>query len=225
MYQLNNNPILTSYQVHILELFFENGFGKQFFLTGGTALAAFYFAHRDSKDLDLFTLAPYDYEVMQAVIRDIAKKLNATVFAKVKTDHYNELYLRNDKDGWEQRIDIVTDQPIHFGKIVSIDGIPVDSLENIASNKLLTIFGRLEPKDYIDFYSIVTKTKFTFESIYPMAKQKDSGLEEFFLAQSIRQIEKITTWPSLKTPLDVKAMNMYFTNLSDELLRKIKPKE
>lgn len=224
MYRLHNNPILTSYQVRILERFFGSGLGNQFFLTGGTALSAFYFAHRDSKDLDLFTLTPYDYESVQAVIADIARTIQATVFAKVKTDHYNELYLRSD-EGWEQRIDIVADQPVHFGSLLDIDGIKVDSLENIASNKLLTIFGRLEPKDFIDFYLIMTKMKIAFDEAFRMASKKDRGLDEFFLAQSIAQIEKITTWPIMKIPFDTAAMIAYYQNLSQKLLLRIKPKK
>lgn len=224
MYRLHNNPILTPYQVRILERFFSSGFGSEFFLTGGTALSAFYFAHRDSKDLDLFTLAPYDYESLQAVVTDIAKEVDATVFTKVKTDHYNELYLRNEKDHWEQRIDIVADQPVHFGTLVTLDGIRVDSLENIASNKLLTIFGRLEPKDFIDFYLIMTKTKLTFDDVFALAQRKDAGLDEFFLSNSMAQIEKITTWPAMKIPLDRSALLRYYQRLSRTLLLSIKPK-
>ena len=42
-FRLANNPILLPYQQKILRLFFAADFSKPFFLTGGTALAAFYF--------------------------------------------------------------------------------------------------------------------------------------------------------------------------------------
>ncbi len=42
-------------QDKFLEQFFGSEFGSRFYLTGGTALARFYFQHRDSLDLDLFT--------------------------------------------------------------------------------------------------------------------------------------------------------------------------
>ncbi|MBI5613584.1 hypothetical protein HY947_01550 [Candidatus Gottesmanbacteria bacterium] len=61
--------------------------------------------------------------------------------------------MEHKKDGWIQRIDVVREQPKHFGDIVIIDGIRVDSLENIGSNKILTLLSRLEPKDYVDFYT------------------------------------------------------------------------
>ena len=132
--------------------------------------------------------------------------------------------LKNETEGWEQRIDIVADQPVRFGKLVTMDGIIVDSLENIASNKLLTIFGRLEPKDFIDFYLMMTKTKLTFDRVFTLARKKDKGLEEFFLANSMAQIEKIELWPELKIRFSISKMRDYYQNLAKKLLLSIKPK-
>ena len=47
---------LTLCQLGTLERFFAADVGRQFFLTGGTALAAFYLQHRQSANLDLYTL-------------------------------------------------------------------------------------------------------------------------------------------------------------------------
>src|SRR3990167_9469892 len=92
-YNLANNPILTPYQVEILKLFFATDFSRTFFLTGGTALSAFYLAHRDSKDLDLFSIAPFDAQLLDLTIAEIAKKMDCEVVTKVKTTTYNEIYL------------------------------------------------------------------------------------------------------------------------------------
>ena len=51
-----SNAWLTPLQADFLARFFATGTGQSFFLTGGTALAAFYLHHRMSVDLDLFTL-------------------------------------------------------------------------------------------------------------------------------------------------------------------------
>ena len=42
-------------QDRFLKRFFAGPLGQHFYLTGGTALARFYFHHRESLDLDLFT--------------------------------------------------------------------------------------------------------------------------------------------------------------------------
>lgn len=145
MLNLNNNPILSNYQIEILRVFFSSALGQKFFLTGGTGLAAFYLAHRLSKDLDLFTIDEFDSLELQKVIEQIAKETSSTFVAKVKTQSYNEIYFENAKKGWLQRVDFVKDQPVLFGERKKVDFVIVDSLENIASGKILTILGRFEP--------------------------------------------------------------------------------
>lgn len=225
MFSLKPNQILLPHQIKILQHFFADPFSKPFFLTGGTALAAFYLAHRDSKDFDLFSIEPFDTKQMDTLIRKIAKVVKAEISAKVKTDDYNEIYLENKQVGWMQRIDIVHEQPIRFGRPITIDSIRVDSLENIGSNKVLTLFNRLEPKDYIDFYFIVTKLGLDFDDLYSLAKQKDLGLEDFYFASSIANIDKIQTWPIVKIPFDRQAMLKFYRDLTQKLLLRIKPEE
>ncbi len=227
MYKLHDNPILLPYQTEILKLFFGTSFSKQFFLTGGTALAAFYLGHRDSKDLDFFSLEQYDSLQMEAVLRDLGERLHCKIMTKVTSRTYNEIYLENQEKGWVQRIDIVQEQPRRFGDVVDIDGVRVDSLENIGSNKVLTIFGRLEIKDYIDLYAIVTKTNHMFDELFALAKQKDLGLNEFHFANIVANagIEQIVTWPRLKTNIDKQAMYDFYVTLVGDLLMKVKPED
>lgn len=223
MLPLKNNPILTSYQTDILVRFFASPLAASFFLTGGTGLSAFYFAHRESHDLDLFCMDAFDMEAIVGHIRAIAEKLGALLSIKVATQTYHEIYLTHSKSGWQQRIDVVREQPNHVGEIIRIDGIRVDSLENIGSNKILTLLGRLEPKDYVDFYVIIQKSNLSFDDLFALAKQKDTGLHEFYLANSIAEVEGITVWPSMLIPLDIKSIVDYYQNLSRDLFQRVKP--
>lgn len=227
MYNLQHNPILLPHQVDILRLFFKTDFAKPFFLTGGTALSAFYLAHRESKDLDLFSLEAYDGFQLGGIVRDIAHAVNARVATRVQSDTYNEIYLENKEKGWMQRIDVVREQPKRFGDMVDVEGIRVDSLENIGSNKILTVFGRLEIKDYIDLYSIVTQTNQTFDELFSLAKQKDLGLTEFYFANIVANagIEQIGTWPRLKKDVDKQGMYDFYAKLVQDLLMKVKPED
>lgn len=225
MYRLKNNPILQPYQISLLQTFFATDFSKTFYLTGGTALAAFYFGHRESRDLDLFTHSSYNSLILNQVINRLSKATNSRVTSKVKTDNYNEIYLKNYSEGWMQKIDVVEDIPKRFGKIVEIDSIRVDSLENIGSNKILAIFGRTEPKDFIDLYFILQNSKLTFPHLFELAQQKDLGLSEFYFADSVSQIENIKTWPATKKTLDVKPLLKFYIGLVQKLYDQIKPKE
>ncbi len=225
MYSLKDNPILLPHQIEILKLFFRTSIGKQFFLTGGTGLSAFYLGHRDSKDFDFFSVDQFDNQQIRVVIGEIAQKMGCEVLSKVTSDTYHEIYLENKKNGWIQRIDIVKEQPRRFGEIIDVDGIRVDSLENIGSNKITAIFGRLEIKDYIDLYSILTNTNLTFEELFAQARQKDMGLSEFYFANIVAgsNISNIQVWPKLHIDFDKKKMFDFYEKLTETLFLKIKP--
>ena len=223
MYKLHNNPILYPYQTTLLSLFCTSPFGKPFFFTGGTALSAFYLAHRESQDLDFFSFKPFDTLALRTTMQEIAEKTNSTMTIHIRSQTYNEILLENKKEGWTQKIDIVQEQPKHFGDIVYIDSIPVDSLVNIATNKILAVFGRLEPKDYIDLFVIFTQTDFSFDEMFVLAKQKDTGLSEFHFANTIADVDKFETLPKMKIPFDKNAFVKFYQEISHNLLLQIKP--
>jgi len=69
---LKDKGILTDFQKAFLRLFANLPDQERFYLTGGTALAAYYLGHRLSYDLDLFSseadlIVPFSYRVEQAV--------------------------------------------------------------------------------------------------------------------------------------------------------------
>lgn len=225
MYNHADPSIVLPYQQTILTEFFASPLSQSFFLTGGTALAAYYFAHRKSKDFDFFSIEAFDMIAVEGLVREIAHKLGTELSVKVAAQTYRELYLTHPKEGWVQRVDIVREQQKHFGDIVIVDGVRVDALENIGSNKVLTLFCRFEPKDYVDFYTIVTETSLTFDALFALAKQKDLGLTEFYFAQSITQVDKIVSWPATCVPYDMKKIIQYYQSLSRDILFRIKPKE
>ena len=223
MYNLKGNPILYPHQVAILKLFFASDFAKTFFLTGGTALAAFYLNHRESQDLDLFSMKPFDTLFLRNTMQEIALQTGAEMTTELRSQTYNEIFLENKEKNWSQKIDIIQEQPVHFGDIVQVDGIPVDSLINIATNKILAVYGRLEVKDYIDLYVIFTSTNLLFEDMFELAKKKDTGLSEFYFANVIADVDQFETIPRMKIPFNRQKFNDFFKELSHQMLLKLKP--
>lgn len=223
MYSLKNNPILAPYQIKILNTFFNTDIGRHFFLTGGTALAGFYLGHRKSEDLDFFTIDRFDALELEKMITQLAESVAATIKTKVKTAAYYEVYLENSTANFVQRLDFVQEQPVLFGERQVIDQVIVDSLENIASNKILTIYGRLEPKDYLDFYYIQQQAPFDFDSLFEKTKQKDTGLHEFYFSNIIADVEKIKQFPKTLIPFQPADLIKFYLRLSERMLQKIKP--
>lgn len=219
------NPILTRLQDKFLKAFFQTYLGNRFFLTGGTALAAFYLKHRISEDLDLFTLdQDLTFDEVNAEVRKIAYALKLRIDHRVSTNTFSQFFLIPQK-GKPLKIDLVREVPIQFGKIKKKDKIRIDPLENIAVNKLLAIYGRLDGKDYVDFYFLIKERLIDFEQIFKKAQKKDTGLNKFYFANMIAEAEKIENYPQTVENFDKKELVNFYLNLSHKLLKEIKPKK
>ncbi len=212
-------------QDQFLEKFFTSQFGPDFYLTGGTALARFYFHHRESVDLDLFTQnQTVDFAAVNLVIQKSGVALGLRTVGQVVTNTFLQ-YIFEDSSGDGLKVDFVKDIPVHFGEFKQEGQVKIDSLENIGSNKVLAIFGRTDHKDFIDLYFILHETDLTFEYLISLAKQKDVGLSEFYLANSIDQLQTATQMPVLLKPLDVDTYKLFYRKLSEEILSKLKPED
>jgi predicted nucleotidyltransferase component of viral defense system len=210
-------------QDRFLERFFAGPLSEQFYLTGGTALARFYFHHRESLDLDLFTNDwGQDFARVNQFILVIWHTLELQIISQVATDTFIQ-YIVADVAGSSLKVDLVKDVPVHFGDLITKNGVRIDSLENIGANKVLAVFGRSDAKDFIDLYWILQHTDLKFDELYLQAQQKDKGLSELYLAYALKNIEKIHLFPRMLEPLAWEEITGYFQALARKLLIQIKP--
>ncbi|MDP1722152.1 MAG: nucleotidyl transferase AbiEii/AbiGii toxin family protein [Candidatus Gottesmanbacteria bacterium] len=210
-------------QDRFLSVFFRSQLGNDFYLTGGTALARFYFHHRESVDVDLFTQNQgMDFADTHQAILSMVSGLGLSVVRTISVDAFLQ-YICEDAHGVGLKIDVVKDVPIHFGEIVQKDGIRLDALENIGANKILAVFGRTDAKDFIDLYWILKKTDFTFDHLFALAKRKDVGLEEIFLSYALDKVTDLVTYPTMLVDLPWDAIKIFYQDLSRQLLLNIKP--
>jgi len=215
------DSILTSFQAAFLKDFFESESGKYFFLTGGTALAEYYLKHRFSEDLDFFTLEKETLINIEARISPLLKKQNASIASTRKLGAYNEFIISC--EGENTKLDFMQDIKVQFGQKKTFGNIIADSIENIASNKVCAILGRTEIKDFIDLYFILNELNMDFDAIFAMAKQKDSGLNEFYFAGTLLEIKNLKILPRMIKEIDIVDLNNYFLALADRLFDKAKP--
>lgn len=120
-------------------------------------------------------------------------------------------------------MDLVKDVPVHFGATREIDGLRLDSLENIGANKVLAVFGRTDAKDFIDLYWILQRTNLMFDDLYALAKEKDLGLSELYLAYALHSAAKIKLFPRMLEPLPWEQILIYFEELARDLLLRSAP--
>jgi predicted nucleotidyltransferase component of viral defense system len=151
-----------------------NLISENFFATGGTTLSVFYLHHRLSEDLDFFSVEFHNLGGVDSALKRVFGKDLSLV--QSSPEFYS--YLINGI-----KVDIVFDPLSTHEKRVQVTltkgkRIYVDTLDNIASNKLSAIASRTEPKDLIDFYFIgqliwkEAKEK-KFGNCYDLAKRKE----------------------------------------------------
>lgn len=142
-----------------------------FYLAGGTALAKFYFQHRDSYDLDFFS---GEYSTVK--INDLVEKISKLTGKKTKLirESHREGFVRlsiyeliiGKKEAL--KIDFVEDAMPLLKPLKRVDGIDVLSLDDIYIRKIHAISGthpeingigqkqflggRQEAKDFYDLY-------------------------------------------------------------------------
>jgi predicted nucleotidyltransferase component of viral defense system len=210
--------ILTPLQRRVLEgLFSDSWFRKYFYLTGGTALAAFHLAHRQSDDLDFFTHQK-DLGPVPALFRELAAREGLSVTQVQKAP----AFLRYEIEG-ELQVDIVADVEFRVGSPELAGTFMVDSLKNIAVNKVTAILGRFDAKDYIDLYLLLTECGFDIDELLALGRKKDAGLDVFVWASLLESVERIALLPRMVREIDVDALKEFYLALRDRLLDSIKP--
>ncbi|MBI2900436.1 MAG: nucleotidyl transferase AbiEii/AbiGii toxin family protein [Planctomycetes bacterium] len=172
------SDILTPFQEEVLRA--VSARNPAFFLTGGTALAAFYLGHRRSDDLDFFTIDDAAWASVAAAAEGAARDLGAEIEWTRTAPQFRRCVLSRGADAvvadFVRDIDaqIVREKPTR-------DGIVVDSIEDIAANKICTLLGRQEAKDYIDVY-FLAKAGIDPLAMVPLANRKDAGVNPAVLA-------------------------------------------
>lgn len=213
----------TILQDQFLDRFFSTQFASKFYLTGGTALSRFYLNHRESVDLDLFTNDKLvDFASLNLVIGQIARELNLKIISQITTNSYLQ-FIFEDQNNENLKIDLVKDVGIQLGQTEKRGKVVIDSLENIAVNKVLAVFGRTDAKDFVDLYFLLERKNFVLEDLIEKAKKKDVGLSEFYLAGAIANFKNVSIWPKMLVELNKNDLKKFYNKISTDIFKKIKP--
>ncbi|MBM4256230.1 MAG: nucleotidyl transferase AbiEii/AbiGii toxin family protein [Deltaproteobacteria bacterium] len=213
-----NTDILTSLQRNVLvALFSDPWFREHFYLTGGTALAAFYLKHRYSDDLDFFT-HQNSLDSIPELMRMTADRLGLSVIALQRSPGF----LRYELNG-ELKVDFVVDVSFRVGEPASIDALMIDSMNNIAVNKVCAILGRLDAKDYVDLFFIQKEHQFDIFELLRLGQQKDTGLDPFVWASLIAEVAQLAILPRMIRTISLEELISFSLKLRDDILDRIKP--
>jgi predicted nucleotidyltransferase component of viral defense system len=210
---LSPKNILTALQWEFLSCFFQGG--PPFFLTGGTALSAFYLQHRYSEDLDLFTLDGAAFDRVSLYVADTAAKLHAEAFSLQTAPLFHRYRITRDADS--VIVDLVKEVVPQVSREKNrFDGIVVDTLADITANKVCTVISRIEIKDYIDLY-FLGRAGYPLENYVALAQQKDAGVSQATLAFVLSEVRLLRVPDFMIAPVSIVELQTYFHSLARKL--------
>lgn len=181
----------------------------KFYLTGGTALAACYLNHRESEDIDLFTDTPFDSAIVIAAMARMTATLK--VKATLTTIHERLRYDLAFPDGQLLKIDFVFYDFKHLEPVNHLDTLAVDSIGDIAVNKLLALSQRTASKDFVDLYFLLKR--YTVWDLRQSVEHKFKlDIDPFYLSALFSKAEELTDMPIMKKKLTLETLKKFFLN-------------
>jgi len=219
--------VINSIQKRILQSFGGVSDSNQFYLTGGTALAHFYLQHRKSNDLDFFTsleeiVTPFSYRLEEKL-----KAEGISVERQRGAHSFIELWVKQKEE--TTLIHLAQDAAFRFEPSKEFPGYPglkVDGLVDIASNKLLALFGRATLRDFIDVYFLVKKAGFSREDLMAKAAEKDPGFDLYWLGVAFERIKTFNQDSAdmlmLINRIDFRELLSFFEAWRKEIAQKLK---
>lgn len=212
--------VLSALQWEFLSFFFQGA--PPFFLTGGTALSAFYFQHRYSEDLDLFTLDSDAFDRVPLYVADAATKLAASLASLQTAPQFRRYQLS--RKGESVIVDFVREVVPQISEEKNrFDGIMVDTLDDIAANKVCTVVSRAEIKDYIDLY-FLARAGYPLENYIEAAQRKDAGVSQAMVGYLLSEFRLSKVPDFMIVPVSLEELREYFQSLARKLAVESFPK-
>lgn len=208
--------IISEEQKIILDEIGKNKFlCSNFYLSGGTALSEFYLRHRLSEDLDFFSQKPFGTQTIFTQLFDWSKKLNFTF----RTQYVEPAYIANFVFPKQKKlkIDFVYFPFKRLEQCKKMEnGLEVDSLFDIACNKLFTLTQRIQIKDLVDLYFLFDKYT-VWDLIDGVKKKFNVGIDPLVIAADFLAVEDFDFLPKMIKPLALGDLKTFFLKKAKDL--------
>lgn len=217
------NNILSKNQKDILEIISKDKLiCDNFYLTGGTALSEFYLQHRLSEDLDFFSENEFEAQGISVFLEKIKKE------AKIKKVEYQQsfnrnLFFLNLADGDKIKMEFTYFPFERIEKKQKIGDLYIDSLLDIAVNKVFIIYQKPRSRDFIDLYFILKKDeKLLLDDLIKKAQIKFGNyIDPIQLGSQYVKAEELKDFPKMIVDIKENVWQDFFLNEAKKLSSKI----
>ncbi len=178
--------MLSALQRRVAAIFGGLPEASDFVLAGGAALIAHGEINRRTRDLDFFTVDPPRVDQLVPVFEAAVRSAGLAVVEVQVVAGFARLVVA---DGAERTgVDIAADARLlpaersELGLVLSVEELAVD--------KVLAIFGRAEARDFIDL--AVLEPRFGLEHLFETAATKDAGFRPSVFIEMLGRIGRLT---------------------------------
>jgi predicted nucleotidyltransferase component of viral defense system len=190
---------------------------EQFYFSGGTALSEFYLQHRFSEDLDFFSEKEFDTVGLSLFLQTNKNKFGALKIVFQQSFNRN-LFFANFKDQSELKLEFTYYPFTRLESGQKKDNIHIDSVMDIAVNKIFTLTQQVRGRDYFDLYEIHEKYNFDFMDLLKKARLKfDYPINYLQLGKNLIKASECLDDPILLNRIDQTAMESYFFDLAKKI--------
>lgn len=214
--------ILSVNQKKVLDLVSKEDYlVREFYFTGGTPLSVFYLFHRISEDLDFFSEQEVHLPSIERFIGKIKKELDLVKVDYRKFLGLHSFYLFFTKKDF-LKIDFNYYPFPRIKRGMKYKNIVVDSLYDIAVNKVHTISMKPRARDFIDIYFIIKKKHWTFEKLLMDAKAKfDWHIDPIQLGTQLVRAQEVKDYPRMLRKINHKEWQNFFLSEARKLKKEI----
>jgi len=186
----------------------ESALTNAYYFTGGTALSEVYLQHRESQDLDLFSKQPVDQKEITAIMTSLCASKQLTL--DVQTVGPVLMCFLTYPTGYRLKIDFAHyPYPSIESSHKTVSNFTVDSLRDIATNKLLSITQRTEVKDFVDLYFLLQT--YTFWDLRTAVEEKfHMDIDPLYVSSDYLKVEDFSFLPHMYKKFSLDELKDFF---------------
>jgi len=217
------NSILTPRQRDFLRLIQqEKYFTQRFYFTDGTALAEFYLQHRISEDLDFFSEKKEINPI--PISQFIGAKSEILGLEKFETKRVLGLYsfFLHFKDKEVLKVDFNYYPFLRIEKGIKFGNLQINSIYDIAVDKVHTISMKPRARDFIDIYFIIKEKGYILYKLLMDAKAKfDWDINPIELGSRLLEATKVSDYPRMLKKVNHNQWKRFFVEEAKKLKKEI----
>jgi predicted nucleotidyltransferase component of viral defense system len=198
------SEVLTKLQCAFLSEVGKSNLIEQFYLSGGTPLAECYLKHRYSEDLDFFSEQEFQVLSIDVFLKSVKELLGITDIDFQQSFNRNLFFCHTESEVLK----------VEF----TLFSVPVDSIDDIAVNKLFSIYQRTNARDFVDMFFLVKEKGLQVDELIKMARIKfDWHIDPLQFGSQFVRVDEAVDFPCMLVPLDKAEMHAFFKTEAKKL--------